>query len=234
MGLFNEMVKATDKIYNNKTKSIAKAKLLGIRTAQQTKALATYNFSVYSFWVEYTDGSTETLELSSDDKRAKPLIDRLITFANSNEIVSNSGQDNNNGHRNDSVILADLKNIKELFDQGVIDSELYEKKKNAFLEELNREEETKQKLENNLEIRRDKKRAWGEAKIVVILDAQTRKDIDIDNPFHMFLPAGTHTISFKRGVVQTNELSFQASDIEVTKIVVSTYGITITADIFHN
>ena len=46
-----------------------RAIVLGVRTAEQTKVLATYNSSVYSLLVEYDDGFREILELSLKDMR---------------------------------------------------------------------------------------------------------------------------------------------------------------------
>ena len=44
-------------------KKIQAVKVLGIRTAEETKVLATYNSSVYCILVIYNDGSRELLEL---------------------------------------------------------------------------------------------------------------------------------------------------------------------------
>ena len=39
------------------TQEIAKVKVLGVRTAEETKVFATYNSAVYCVLVEYTDGT---------------------------------------------------------------------------------------------------------------------------------------------------------------------------------
>ena len=46
-------------------KEIAKVKVLGIRTSEQTKVLATYNSTMYSILVEYVDGTRVLKELNS-------------------------------------------------------------------------------------------------------------------------------------------------------------------------
>ena len=38
-------------------KTISRVKVLGIRTGEQTKVLATYNTSVYCVLIEYSDGT---------------------------------------------------------------------------------------------------------------------------------------------------------------------------------
>ena len=53
---------------------IVKAKLLGIRMAQETKVMATYNSSSYCFLVEYENGVREVLEMGADDKRFSTLL----------------------------------------------------------------------------------------------------------------------------------------------------------------
>lgn len=44
-------------------KKIQAVKVLGVRTAEKTKVLATYNSSVYCCLVIYNDGSRELLEV---------------------------------------------------------------------------------------------------------------------------------------------------------------------------
>lgn len=46
-----------------------RAIVLGVRTAEETKILATYNSSVYSLLIEYDDGSREILELTVKEMR---------------------------------------------------------------------------------------------------------------------------------------------------------------------
>lgn len=53
---------------------IIKAKLLGIRMAQETKVISTVNSSSYCFLVEYESGLREVLEMGADDKRFSTLL----------------------------------------------------------------------------------------------------------------------------------------------------------------
>lgn len=54
------------------SKTAVRAMVLGVRTAEQTKVLATYNSAMYSLLVEYNDGSREILEL--DAKGMAPYL----------------------------------------------------------------------------------------------------------------------------------------------------------------
>lgn len=54
------------------SKTAVRAMVLGVRTAEQTKVLATYNSTMYSLLVEYSDGSREIMEL--DAKEMKPYL----------------------------------------------------------------------------------------------------------------------------------------------------------------
>lgn len=57
MGLFS----------NTPAKQIQKIKLLGIRTAEQTKVFSTVNSSMYCMIVLYTDGTRELVEVESKE-----------------------------------------------------------------------------------------------------------------------------------------------------------------------
>ena len=48
-------------------KEISRVKVLGVRTAQETKVLATWNSTIYCVIVEYTDGSRELKELNAKE-----------------------------------------------------------------------------------------------------------------------------------------------------------------------
>lgn len=46
-------------------KSISVVKVLGVRTAEETKVMATYNSTVYCILIVYSDDSRELLEVDS-------------------------------------------------------------------------------------------------------------------------------------------------------------------------
>lgn len=49
------------------SKKLETIKILGVRTAHETKVLATYNSSVYCCLFVYSDGSREVKELSTKE-----------------------------------------------------------------------------------------------------------------------------------------------------------------------
>lgn len=55
------------------TKEIKKVKLLGIRSAEQTKIFGTYNSSLYCLIVQYTDNTKALIECESEEFQKKYL-----------------------------------------------------------------------------------------------------------------------------------------------------------------
>lgn len=51
---------------------ISRVKVLGVRTAHETKVLATYNSSIYCILIEHADGSRELKECTT--KEMTPYI----------------------------------------------------------------------------------------------------------------------------------------------------------------
>lgn len=64
-------------IYNGKR--VVRVKVIGVRTAEQTKVLGTYNFGIYSFLVEYEDGSVDIAEEQMKSPGMKTLM-RFVEF----------------------------------------------------------------------------------------------------------------------------------------------------------
>lgn len=56
-----------------KVKEIKKVKLLGIRTAEQTKVLGTWNSSLYCLLIIYADNSRDLVECESKEFQKKYL-----------------------------------------------------------------------------------------------------------------------------------------------------------------
>lgn len=61
MGFFNTTIK----------NEIQKVKLLGIRTAEETKIMSTHNFSIFCLLVQYADGTRELIECEAKDFQNK-------------------------------------------------------------------------------------------------------------------------------------------------------------------
>nr|DAQ51716.1 MAG TPA: HIF-1 alpha peptide bound to-peptide complex, tumor suppressor, cancer.0A [Caudoviricetes sp.] len=55
-------------------KQIQRVKCLGVRTAEETKVLATYNSTIYCFLIEYTDRSRAIKEYGASDRALQELL----------------------------------------------------------------------------------------------------------------------------------------------------------------
>lgn len=73
MGLKEFMYGQWDE-YNGK--KLARVMFLGVRTAEQTKVMATYNYGIYSFLVEFTDGTRGVFE----EQLGSVGMNKLINF----------------------------------------------------------------------------------------------------------------------------------------------------------
>ena len=71
MGLFGLGTK-----YNGK--EVDAVKMVGVRTAEQTKIMATYNFGIYSFLVRYKDGTVEMAEEKYNSQGMKVLMQYIV------------------------------------------------------------------------------------------------------------------------------------------------------------
>lgn len=58
-------------LFGKTEKEIQKVKLLGIRTAEQTKVLSTHNFSIFCLLVQYVDETRELVECEAKDFQNK-------------------------------------------------------------------------------------------------------------------------------------------------------------------
>ena len=61
-----------------KPKPVKLAKIIGVRTAEQSKALSDVNFGVYSFLVECTDGTVEVREAAYRSDAFNELMQYVI------------------------------------------------------------------------------------------------------------------------------------------------------------
>lgn len=213
----------------NNNKQIEKAKYLGVRTGKQTGLFATYNFSVYTFFVQYIDGTTETIEISSDDKMRASLLRDLLEMTSDNA-GNNNGTKHETHERTASSIFADLNNIKNLFDSNVITSEMYNEQKEVLLAELEAiKDVASKKIEHNLSIRRSSKRPMGEAKVIVLIDGKKLEEIDTDNVSQLSLPEGNYNIQFKRGMVTSPVYKIELDNTSLKEIVFNTSAFSISA-----
>lgn len=58
-------------------KSVSRVKVLGVRTAADSKLLATYNYGIYCLLVEYDDGSREIVEAELGSNELEFYIDYI-------------------------------------------------------------------------------------------------------------------------------------------------------------
>lgn len=63
-------------LFDSKRKEIRRAKIIGVRTGTETKGLMNYNFGIYSFLIEYTDGSLGVREV----QLGKPDMAELLAY----------------------------------------------------------------------------------------------------------------------------------------------------------
>lgn len=200
---------------SKQNKTIKSVKLLGVRTAKETMILSTVNYSVYSFYIEYTDGTAETIEVSPqnpNDKRGKEkaVFDNLMRLANTttqDNIASGNGVHqtmSSSPALDSSKIYDNLKKIKDLLDAGVITQDVYgnQRQKLLFQLETTPVNEIKQR-EYNITIHRKKGRPFGEGRTILLIDKTRREDIDLDMVCRLLLPKGTHKLCFERSAVKS-------------------------------
>lgn len=216
-------------ILNSGKKEIRRVKLLGVREAHETLMFHTVNFSLYSFWVEYTDGSTATIECSPESptgnkRKQKQLFDKLMSIANAKPRVQESVSRNT-----DVSIMDELQKLNDLHESGVIPDGLFEEKKTVLLEKLSgfviAERESP-----NLFITRTKERPIGEGKTVLLVDG-VEASVDLDKPASLFLDSGEHFLKFKRAAVTSPEIHLFASKSKKYEILLSPKIFSIDAEL---
>lgn len=199
---------------SKKEKLIKRAKLLGVREARDTLIFTTVNYTLYSFWVEYEDGSSDVIECApispGESKRKqreqKLLFDKLMDIANQSKDSTSAAQ-----------------KIHDLHESGALPDDVFEKKRSEILRKLS-DPENQASFAQNVTVVRMGARKCGESKTILIVDGE-RKAFDLDNIVQFHLVPGEHTVRFERGVVRSNELTFL-----VTKG--SQYKISFTAKMF--
>jgi hypothetical protein len=61
-------------IFSKQAKEISRVKFMGVRTAEETKLLGTYNSSMYCFLIEYTDGTRALVDYEAKDKAMQEIL----------------------------------------------------------------------------------------------------------------------------------------------------------------
>lgn len=220
MGMFGQ---------NRNKGAIRRVKLMGMRTAQETLILTTVNFTVYSFWIEYENGATETLEVSPknpNDKfgKEKKLFDKLMAYAN-----EEPPENTNSSPVADSSILDELKKLKELLDAEVIPQDLYEEKRAELLKKLSNARDVSARSKN-ITISRLNERPFGEIKTLVYIDGK-KLDADLDNPISLLLSEGEHTVYFQRAALRSKKLKITVSPSKQYRIDVTPKNFSIDVNV---
>lgn len=216
-------------ILNSGKKEIRRVKLLGVREAHETLIFYTVNFSLYSFWVEYTDGSTATIECSPESptgnkRKQKQLFNKLMSIANAKPRVQESVARNT-----DVSIMDELQKLNDLHESGVIPDELFEEKKTVLLEKLSGSVIAERKS-TNLFITRTKERPRGEGKTILLVDG-VEASVDLDKPASLRLDSGEHFLKFKRAAVTSPEIHLFASKSKKYEILLSPKIFSIDAEL---
>lgn len=216
-------------ILNSGKKEIRRVKLLGVREAHETLMFYTVNFSLYSFWVEYTDGSTATIECSPESptgnkRKQKQLFDKLMSIANARPRVQEAVARNT-----DVSIMDELQKLNDLHESGVIPDELFEEKKTVLLEKLSGSV-IAERESPNLFITRTKERPRGEGKTILLVDG-VEASVDLDKPASLRLDSGEHFLKFKRAAVTSPEIHLFASKSKKYEILLSPKVFSIDAEL---
>lgn len=216
-------------ILNSGKKEIRRVKLLGVREAHETLTFYTVNFSLYSFWVEYTDGSTATIECSPESptgnkRKQRQLFDKLMSIANAKPRVQEAVARNT-----DVSIMDELQKLNDLHESGVIPDELFDEKKSVLLEKLSGSVIAEREAPN-LFITRTKERPRGESKTVLLVDG-VEASVDLDKPASLRLDSGEHFLKFKRAAVTSPEIHLFASKSKKYEILLSPKVFSIDAEL---
>ncbi len=188
---------------------IKSAKLLGVREAHESMTFSTVNFTLYSFWIEYIDGSTEVVECSPTNPydsfhKEKKLFEKLMAIANATEKDSTG----KTVPVSDSSVMDELLKLKELHSTGIISDELFNDKKSILIDKLaSTESQNDSSATSNFTIVRAYKRPMGEGHTYAFLD-DLKLDANIDVTFSCNLDIGEHSIYFKRGTITSKKIIF--------------------------
>lgn len=211
MGLFGKQMK----------KQAKSAKLMGVRTAVDSEVhllgQVDVNYTVYSFFVEYVDGTSGSEEVAAQRPRGSSeeaaRFQQLMRLANETEKkvarATTGGKSNLN-------TLDELKKAKELFDSGVIPEDIYLTTREKLLNDLSaKEAQIEPEITHNVQIDRANRQGAGEGKTVLYIDGQKRDDINISSNAAILLSKGHHTISFRRAAVSSKIIEIDVVSNEI-------------------
>lgn len=216
---------------SKKEKGIKRAKLLGVREARDTLIFTTVNYTLYSFWVEYEDGSSDVIEcahISPGESKRKQREQKLL-FDKLMDIVNQPKDNTHDALGADTAMLDTLQKIHDLHESGALPDDVFEEKRSEILKELSDPVNRSSSAQNVTVVRMGARRG-GESKTILIVDGE-RKAFDLDNIARFHLRLGEHTVRFERGAVKSNELAFLVTKGRQYKIIFTAKMFSIDASL---
>ena len=188
---------------------------MGVRTAVESEfhliGRVDVNYSVYSFFVEYVDGTSGTEEVASNSpsgtSEEKARFQQLMRLVNE---ASDKGSQSTCEIGTCSKAMDELKKLKDLYDAGIIPEEIYlsnREKLLAILSDTTVEEPSNCAL--NVQIDRTNCRNAGEVKTVLYIDGEKQNDINIESSATLSLSKGHHTIYFRRAALKSDIIKIE-------------------------
>ncbi len=216
-------------LFNKNNIKIKSAKLLGVRQAEETLLFHTSNFSLYSFFVEYVDGTTAVIECTptpptGNKKKEKELFDKLIAISNQ------TSQSKSADTQTSGSILDELQKLKDLHDSGIIPDELFQKRSESLVEKMSNLVNAADPNSPNFYVERERPRSAMEGKSILIIDGE-KTGHNLDAPVSLRLDFGSHTISIARGCVSSQKFKLNVCESKTYKLTFDPKTVSIDAEL---
>lgn len=173
--------------------------------------------NVYSFYVKYTDGTAETVQVYQQSE-----VDYYMSFCKTDK-PANTNTTSTNKLANNSSIYDDLLKLEQLHEKGIIPTDLFETQKEELLKQLSATNETKEIIEttqepkDNIVIIRAVPRPRGAAQTCLYIDNKYQKN-NLDKDIIITLPLGEHSIYFKWGIYKSEVINLNIKDNSIHRI----------------
>ena len=216
-------------LFSKNKSNIKSAKLLGVRQAEETLLFHTSNFSLYSFFVEYADGTTAVIECTptpptGNKKKEKELFDKLIAISNQ------TSQSKSADTQTSGSILDELQKLKDLHDSGIIPDELFQKRLESLVEKMSNLVNAADPNSPNFYVERERPRSVMEGKSILIIDGE-KTGHNLDAPVSLRLDFGSHTISIARGCVSSQKFKLNVCESKTYKLTLDPKTVSIDAEL---
>jgi hypothetical protein len=216
-------------LFSKNKSNIKSAKLLGVRQAEETLLFHTSNFSLYSFFVEYADGTTAVIECTptpptGNKKKEKELFDKLIAISNQ------TSQSKSADTQTSGSILDELQKLKDLHDSGIIPDELFQKRSESLVEKMSNLVNAADPNSPNFYVERERPRSVMEGKSILIIDGE-KTGHNLDAPVSLRLDFGSHTISIARGFVSSQKFKLNVCESKTYKLTFDPKTVSIDAEL---